>query len=68
LAKVFQGLRSIENLISSGRQGLFNHNNTDHSILMGLRAAETLAEESTRPASDRWYDRVEEFKHLRIVD
>lgn len=68
LDTIFSGLRSVENLLTAGRQGLFNHNNTDHSILMGLRAADALASDDSRPAADRWYDTVEEFKQFRIVD
>lgn len=72
LDTTLDGLRKISNLLSSGRQGLFNHNNTDHSIYMGLRGADSLAESLASPGgitqAQHWYDRVEEFKHFRIVD
>jgi len=68
LARVFDGLKRISNLLTAGRQGLFNHNNTDHSMYMGLRAADALAAETPAPAAERWYAEVEAFKHFRIVD
>lgn len=67
LERTLRGLRAIPNLLSTGRQGLFNHNNTDHSMLMGLRAAAALIAHGPR-AAGAWYDTVEEFKHFRIVD
>ena len=68
LETIFTGLRSITDLLTTGRQGLFNHNNTDHSILMGLRAAEALGRADDGSPANPWYDQVEEFKHFRIVD
>ena len=61
------GQSGVRTSRASGRQGLFNHNNTDHSIYMGLRAADAIAQSPDAPA-DPWYDTVEEFKHFRIVD
>jgi len=59
-------LRPVTNLITTGRQGLFNHNNMDHSMLMGIRAAEVIAE---NPANTNpWYDTLDQFSHFRIVD
>lgn len=43
LARIVPFLRSIENLTAIGRYGAFKYNNQDHSILMGLLAAENLA-------------------------
>jgi protoporphyrinogen oxidase len=37
-------LRTVENLIPIGRYGAFKYNNQDHSILMGLLAAENILE------------------------
>lgn len=44
--------RAVENLVSTGRQGLFRYNNMDHSIAMGRKAARGLlaARELERPA------------------
>jgi protoporphyrinogen oxidase len=59
-------LREIPGMISTGRQGLFCYNNADHSIDMGIQAAETAAEGPEGTA--RFYDLREEFSKYRIVD
>lgn len=69
LDRIFSVLRRIPNLVTLGRQGLFNHNNMDHSIFMGLRAAACLNEaKSMEEASGRWYDEAGRFRLMRIVD
>jgi protoporphyrinogen oxidase len=67
LAAAFRYLKGFGRLISTGRQGLFNHNNMDHSMLMGMRAAEYVAEDSGSPAN-AWYADLKQFAHFRIVD
>ncbi|MEZ6194198.1 MAG: FAD-dependent oxidoreductase [Planctomycetota bacterium] len=42
LAKIIGHLDGIENLDTTGRQGLFKYNNMDHSIAMGLGAADNI--------------------------
>ena len=44
LKPVEKYLSGIENLSVIGRYGAFKYNNQDHSILMGMRAAENIAE------------------------
>jgi protoporphyrinogen oxidase len=66
LQKVWRYLRQFPNLLTIGRQGLFHHNNMDHSIWMGLKAAEYV--DSNGNASARWYDDIGQFKDLRIID
>ncbi len=66
LQTVCDYLRPVKNLVTTGRQGLFNHNNMDHSMLMGIRAAEVLAEDLN--GADKWYDNLGQFSHFRIVD
>jgi protoporphyrinogen oxidase len=66
LARVFEFLRRWPGLVTTGRQGLFSHNNMDHSMHMGLEAARALA--SGSEGVDRWYDNVERLRHFRIVD
>jgi protoporphyrinogen oxidase len=67
LAGIWASLRTIGNLIPLGRQGLFQHNNMDHAICTGLRAARCWSEEEN-PAA-RWYDQeMESFRRFRIVD
>ena len=68
LKTVFKGLGAIPNLMTVGRQGLFNHNNMDHSIYMGLRAADLLNRLPVDEAVKSWYDSVDDFKKMRIVD
>jgi len=68
LRGIFGELARIENLISCGRQGLFNHNNTDHSMSMGMAAAEAWLADPQCPAP-HWFEGVlERFGHFRIVD
>ncbi len=67
LSEVCQGLARVNNLLSTGRQGLFNHNNMDHSMLMGIRAAETLKRHGSQCAQI-WYNKLDQFSHFRIVD
>lgn len=67
LSELCRGLASIQNIISTGRQGLFNHNNMDHSMLMGIRAAETFMRHGKQCAAV-WYDNLDQFSHFRIVD
>lgn len=70
LDAVCRGLEQFANLISTGRQGLFNHNNMDHSMLMGIRAAECLvnAAQCNESAAARWRANLGQFAHFRIVD
>ncbi len=54
------------NVITTGRQGLFNFNNMDHSIYMGMRAAETSMASSSPAAA--WITAIRDFERFRIVD
>jgi protoporphyrinogen oxidase len=67
LNTVCEGLGQVDNLLTTGRQGLFNHNNMDHCMLMGMRAAQTLIEHEEAPAA-AWYANLGQFSHFRIVD
>lgn len=65
LNRIFSWLRTINNLTTTGRQGLYHHNNLDHSILMGQAAAEFIQKpEPVQP----WYDYINHFDRFRIVD
>ncbi|MBN1903110.1 FAD-dependent oxidoreductase [Candidatus Sumerlaeota bacterium] len=59
-------LGKIPLLITLGRQGLFHHNNMDHSIYEGMMAAEYFAEKEN--PSSHWYQDEGRFRKLRIVD
>jgi hypothetical protein len=55
-------LKSFKNLLPIGRYGAFKYNNQDHSIYMGLLAAENIANGA---AHDLWsvnsdYDKYQE--------
>src|SRR5690606_31628204 len=45
LGRIIEYLEQFPNLVTLGRQGLFLHNNMDHSIHMGFRAASRVLEE-----------------------
>jgi protoporphyrinogen oxidase len=68
LGTALEGLRGLGNLLTLGRQGLFNHNNMDHSIYMGLQAADRLNQAPLEDSITLWYDSVSKFKRLRIID
>jgi protoporphyrinogen oxidase len=62
LACVTDFLKSFKNLLPIGRYGAFKYNNQDHSIFMGLLAAENIAQGA---AHDLWnvnsdYDKYQE--------
>lgn len=59
-------LRSLKNLLTAGRQGLFRHNNLDQSIQMGILAAEEILQ--ARENYYTWYDQVDRFNQYRIID
>ncbi len=67
LARIWSYLREFPSIISTGRQGLFLHNNMDHSIHMGFRAAERIAERPSSPAP-AFYNEISRFQSFRIVD
>ena len=60
-------LERFPRLLSVGRQGLFLHNNMDHSIHMGFRAAEHLLAGDDNMA-ESFYREVPRFQKFRIVD
>ena len=55
-------LSNIQNLITNGRQGLFNYNNMDHCIDMGIKAANYI-----KNNGNDWYEKVKSFDY-KIVD
>ena len=58
-------LDGIDNLVSNGRSGLFNYNNMDHCIDMGLVAAEHVMSGGT---GTDWRRARKRFSEYRIVD
>ncbi len=68
LDPVWRYLEEFSGLISVGRQGLFLHNNMDHSIHMGFRAAEVAMREHPEDPEKHFYKEVRRFQQFRIVD
>lgn len=66
LEQVLTACAQHKNLLTTGRQGLFRHNNIDQSIQMGLFAAEQLAQDAIN--FDDWYQNTSQFNDYRIVD
>jgi protoporphyrinogen oxidase len=64
LARVQAWLGRIANLWPIGRQGLYLHNNTHHSLLMGYRAADAILGNGRQ----RWDDTLAEFARYRVAD
>jgi protoporphyrinogen oxidase len=67
LTALVEALGRWPRVVSAGRQGLFLHNNMDHSIHMGFRAADRIAE-SPREAGPAFYEELRKFQLFRIVD
>ncbi len=69
LKLIFQYLSRLTNLISTGRQGLFHHNNIDHAILMGWRAADYCHNSGFIIDLPRWYfQTIRTFDRFKIID
>lgn len=66
LEAALKEMSRVSNLVTTGRQGLFSFNNMDHSIFMGMKAAECCLE-SEQPA-ERWLAEHHKFRSFRIVD
>lgn len=64
---VIDWLRGFPRLVSTGRQGLFLHNNMDHSIHMGFDAARCVLGAPDAPAAEH-YAAIDRFLSFRIVD
>jgi protoporphyrinogen oxidase len=60
-------LSAFPTIISLGRQGLFQHNNMDHSLYMGLCAADLFLH-SPSPAHDWYHSEITKFDHFKIID
>ena len=61
--------RGMENMITIGRQGLYNYNNTDHCLDMSMKGAEYIQHVLDGEAKkDEWPKLREYFDNYRIVD
>lgn len=66
LGKVYDRLWAAENLLLTGRIGMFNYNNSDHCLDMGRFIAEEV--ERGRAPRDIWSDLERRVRAYRIVD
>ncbi|MDD5133651.1 MAG: FAD-dependent oxidoreductase [Candidatus Nanoarchaeia archaeon] len=60
---ILDSFAGISNLITNGRQGLFNYNNIDHCMDMGFQAANFLINKNTG-----WRGKIKDFENYKIVD
>ena len=72
LEEVQKYLSKLESLIVIGRYGAFQYNNQDHSLLMGLKAADQILSGQKKELTvfDATYeeDHAAEFKHSHVYD
>jgi protoporphyrinogen oxidase len=66
LGRVYERVRSTDNLVSTGRLGMFNYNNSDHCLDMGRFIASEMGE--GRPARQVWTGLEERVQTYRIID
>jgi protoporphyrinogen oxidase len=66
LGSVYERLRVAENLIPTGRVGMFNYNNSDHCLDMGRTIADELR--AGRRPPEVWQSLEERVRSYRIVD
>jgi protoporphyrinogen oxidase len=60
-------LAEMPSIITLGRQGLFQHNNMDHTIFTAFRAADLMINSNT-PAQDWYTEEIQNFKDFKIID
>jgi protoporphyrinogen oxidase len=68
ITTVLKWLATFPGLVSTGRQGLFLHNNMDHSIHMGFRAAESILDQKPENIGRSHYQHLRRFQQFKIVD
>jgi protoporphyrinogen oxidase len=68
VTRVLRWLSGFPGLVSTGRQGLFLHNNMDHSIHMGFRAADAVLDQKAENVGRAHYQHLRRFQQFRIVD
>jgi protoporphyrinogen oxidase len=65
--RIDEWIGSVDNLLTFGRQGLFAHDNTHHTLAMAYAAAECLSDEGTVDRS-RWSAHRKEFESHVVED
>jgi protoporphyrinogen oxidase len=66
LGRVYERVRAADNLVSTGRLGMFNYNNSDHCLDMGRFIASELGE--GRTPRQVWSGLEERVQTYRIID
>ena len=66
LNRVNAHLKQFENLLLTGRIGMYNYNNSDHCVDMGKFIADRLAQD--QPPQKIWSDLEQRVATYRIVD
>ena len=65
LTTILDYLDTVDNLQTTGRQGLFNYNNMDHCIDMANKTAEHI---NNKKGKEEWKDLRKYFDSYKIVD
>ena len=69
LGIILKYLDEFENVITLGRQGLYNYNNTDHCIDMSMKASEYIESKLAKKTDvSKWQKNRKYFDSYRIVD
>lgn len=70
LSVIMEYLHSFKNVCSIGRNGAFSYNNQDHSILMGMEAAESVLRDVPHVASkiSSSYEEDGEIRRFELVE
>ena len=66
MAHVTSKLKKFTNLLTTGRLGMFNYNNSDHCFDMGKFIAQGLSDKKTCPQI--WAELEERVREYKIVD
>jgi protoporphyrinogen oxidase len=65
--RIDQWVGSVENLLTFGRQGLFAHDNTHHTLAMAYAAAACLSDQGALDRN-RWGEHRREFESHVVED
>jgi len=66
VGRVYERLRAADNLVLTGRLGMFNYNNSDHCLDMGRFIASGMGE--GRTPRQVWAGLEERVRTYRIID
>jgi protoporphyrinogen oxidase len=66
VTRLYEALRQYDRLLSTGRIGFYNYNNSDHCLDMGMFLAQRLV--AGQATGQIWTDLAERVANYRIVD